>query len=102
MKSDPPVDLKSWRHLHSFDMLRLQKAVHGLIKRTFAIAINILLLQMNPCIWVLPSSVSVSRDDPRDVLSRLRAGLCKSHVQHTILRVKQRRIACCAAVGSCW
>ena len=77
---DLPTDLKSWLDLDSDDILRSRKALYELKNALvrwhpcFSRALHQVVfvsVQMDPCIWVLLSSLCVSLDDPCDVPSEL-------------------------------
>ena len=65
---DPPSDLKRWLNLGPEDVLRLRKAVYGLINaplrwhqrlsRALRQA-DFVSLQIDPCVWILPASSPV-------------------------------------------
>ena len=65
---DPPSDLKRWLKLGPEDVLRLRKAVYGLINaplrwhQRLSRALRqagFVSLQMDPCVWILPASSPV-------------------------------------------
>ena len=73
---DPPSDLKRWLNLGPEDVLRLRKAVYGLINaplrwhQRLSRALRqagFVPLQMDPCIWILPAASPVKGVAPVDV-----------------------------------
>ena len=86
---DPPSDLKRWLNLGPEDVLRLRKAVYGLINaplrwhqrlsRALRQA-SFVPLQMDPCIWILPAASPVKGVAPVDVPTKLKAAVVDSSV----------------------
>ena len=86
---DPPSDLKRWLKLGPEDVLRLRKAVYGLINaplrwhqrlnRALRQA-GFVSLQMDPCVWILPASSPVKHVSPVDVPTKLKAAIADSSV----------------------
>ena len=78
----PPSDLKRWLNLGPEDVLRVRKAVYGLIhaplrwhqrlSRALREA-GFVSLQMDPCVWILPASSLVKGVSPVDVSTKLKA-----------------------------
>ena len=81
---DPPSDLKRWLNLGPEDVLRLRKAVYGLINaplrwhQRLSRALRqsgFVPLQMDPCIWILPAASPVKGVAPVDVPTKLKAAV---------------------------
>ena len=86
---DPPSDLKRWLNLGPEDVLRLRKAVYGLINaplrwhQRLSRALRqagFVPLQMDPCIWILPSASPVKGVASVDVPTKLKAAVVDSPV----------------------
>ena len=86
---DPPSDLKRWLNLGPEDVLRLWKAVYGLINaplrwhQRLSRALRqagFVPLQMDPCIWILPAASPVKGVAPVDVPTKLKAAVADSSV----------------------
>ena len=86
---DPPSDLKRWLKLGPEDVLRLRKAVYGLVNallrrhqrlsRTLGQA-GFVSLQMDPCVWILPASSPVKPVSLVDVPTNLEEAVGDSSV----------------------
>ena len=83
---DPPSDLKSWLNLGPDDVLRLRKAVCGLINAPFRWhqrlsralrQAGFVSLQMDPCVWILPVPRSMKNVSSVDVPTKLRTACCR-------------------------
>ena len=86
---DPPSDLTRWLDLGPEDVLRLRKALHGLINaplrwhRRLSRALRqagFVSLQRDPCIWILPASSPVKGVSPVDVPTKLQGSAVASSV----------------------
>ena len=86
---DPPSDLKRWLKLRLEDVLRLRKAVYGLVNaplrwhQRLSRALRqagFVSLQMDPCVWILPASSPVKHVSPLDVPTKLKAAVVDSSV----------------------
>ena len=87
--TDPPSDLKRWLNLRPEDVLRLRRAVYGLINaplrwhqrlsRAFRQA-GFVSLQMDLHVWMLPAPSPVKSVSPVDVPTKLRASVADSSV----------------------
>ena len=86
---DPPSDLKRWLYLGPEDVLRLRKAVYGLINaplrwhQRLSRALRqagFVPLQMDPCIWILLAASPVKGVAPVDVPTKLKATVVDSSV----------------------
>ena len=86
---DPPSDLKRCLKLGPEDVLRLRKAVYGLINapirwhQRLSRALQksgFVSLQMDPCVWILPASSPVKHVSPVDVPTKLKAAIADSSV----------------------
>ena len=86
---DPPSDLKRWLKLGPEDVLRLRKAVYGLVnallrwRQSLSRALRqagFVSLQMDPCVWILPASSPVKHVSPVDVPTKLKAAVVDSSV----------------------
>ena len=86
--TDPPSDLKRWLKLGPEDVLRLRKAVHGLVNaplrwhQRLSRALRqagFVSLQVDPCVWILPVSL-VEHVSPVDVPTKLKAAVVDSSV----------------------
>ena len=89
MYIDPPSDLKRWLKLGPEDVLRLRKAVRGLVNaplrwhQRLSLAlrqVGFVSLQMDPCVWILPASSPVKHVSPVDVPAKLKAAVVDSSV----------------------
>ena len=89
MYIDPPSDLKRWLNLGPEDVLRLRKAVCGLINaplrwhQRLSRALRqagFVPLQMDPCIWTLSAASPVKGAAPVDVPTKLKAAVVDSSV----------------------
>ena len=76
--------LKSWLKLGPEDVLRLRKAVYGLINaplrwhQRLSRALRqagFVSLQTDPCAWILPASSPVKHVSPADVPAKLKAAV---------------------------
>ena len=86
---DPPSDLKRWLKLGPEDVLRLRKAVYGLINvpprwhqklsRSLRQA-GFVSLPMDPCVWILPAASPAKHVPPVDVPTKLKAAVADSSV----------------------
>ena len=81
---DPLSDLKRWLKLGPEDVLRLGKALHGLIhaplrwhqKLSRALRQDgFVKLQMDPCVWILPVSSPAKHVSPVDVPTKLKTAV---------------------------
>ena len=86
---DPPADLKRWLKLGPEDVLRLGKALHGLIQaplrwhQKLSRALRqdgFVKLQMDPCVWILPVSSPAKHVSPVDVPTKLKTTVAGSSV----------------------
>ena len=86
---DPPSDLKRCLNLGPEDVLRLRKAVYGLINaplrwhQRLSRALRqagFVPLQMDPCIWILPAASPLKGAAPVDVPTKLKAAVVDSSV----------------------
>ena len=86
---NPPSDLKCWLNLGPENVLRLRKAVCGLINAPLRLhqglsralrQAGFVSLQMDPCVWILPVPSPVERDSSVDVPSKLRTAVVDSFV----------------------
>ena len=89
MYIDPPSDLKRWLKLGPEDVLRLRKAVHGLInaplrwnqKLSRAIRqAGFVSLQLDQCVWILTASNPAKHVSPVDVPTNLKTAIADSSV----------------------
>ena len=89
MYIDPPSDLKRWLNLGPEDVLRLRKAVYGLINaplrwnQRLSRALRqagFVPLQVDPYIWILPAASPVKGVAPVDVPTKLKAAVVDSSV----------------------
>ena len=86
---DAPSDLKRWLKLGPEDVLRLRKAVYGLINaplrwhqrpsRALRQA-GFVSLQMDPCVWILPASSPAKHVSPVNVPTKLKTAVADSFV----------------------
>ena len=83
---DPPSDLKRWLNLGPEDVLRLRKAVYGLINaplrwhQRLSRALRqagFVPLQMDPCIWILPAASPVQRCCPCRCANQVENSCCR-------------------------
>ena len=91
MYIDPPSDLKRWLKLGPEDVLRLRKAVYGLIiaplrwhqklSRALRQAGSVS-LQVDPCVWILPASSPTKHVSPVNVPTKLKTAVADSSVSH--------------------
>ena len=88
---DPPSDLKRWLKLGPEDVLRLRKAVYGLINaplrwhQRLSRALRqagFVSLQMDPCVWILPASSPAKHVSPVNVPTKLKTAVADSSVSH--------------------
>ena len=86
---NPPSDLKRWLKPGPEDVLRLRKAVYGLINAPLrwhprlSCALRqagFVPLQMDPCVWILPVPQTVKNVASVDVPSELKAAVVDSFV----------------------
>ena len=84
---DPPSDLKRWLNMGPESVLRLRKAVYGLINaplrwhQRLSRALRqagFVSLQMDPCVWILPASSPEKHVAPVDVPTKLKAAVADS------------------------
>ena len=81
---DPLSDLKSWLNLGPEDVLRLRKAVYGLINaplrwhQRLSRALRqagFVSLQVDPCVWILPTPSPVKNVSSVDVPTKFRTAV---------------------------
>ena len=86
---DPPSDLKRWLKLGPEDVLRLRKAVCGLINaplrwhQRLSRALRqagFVSLQMDSCVWILPASSPAKHVSPVNVPTNLKTAVADSFV----------------------
>ena len=86
---DPPSDLRRWLKLGPEDVLRLRKAVYGLVNaplrwhQRLSRALRpagFVSLQMDLCVWILPASSPVKHVSAVDVPTKLNAVVVDSSV----------------------
>ena len=84
---DPPSDLKRWLKLGPEDVLRLRKAVYGLINaplrwhQRLSRALRqagFVSLQMDPCVWILPACSPAKHVFPVNVPTKLKTAVADS------------------------
>ena len=88
---DPPSHLKRWLKLGPEDVLRLRKAVCGLINaplrwhQRLSRALRqagFVSSQMDPCVWILPASIPAKHVPPVNVPTKLKTAVADSSVSH--------------------